>query len=260
MRNKKFLALGLVFLLSMVCTETVRAEEKKIGLTLDLTYTSKWMSKGSAAYGQQGGIFETADVSFWDSGFGIKVCHRSCTSSGYVDKQRFDYRPYFKGIMFEDSPLLTKYNISCGYEHYYGSSLKDSNTTLEWVLKMNWPKLLCNGIVPYYIVHYETPASSGNARNAEAGWIHRFGMNYDLNVAKLPKPISLCSEIAYNDGHGRKTRDHDWSHVTLGASTSFKLSENMCFVPGLYHQITMDKSVNGQKDVTYCMLSMRYKF
>ena len=31
------------------------AEDKKLGVSLDLTYTSKWLSKGIEAYGQQGG-------------------------------------------------------------------------------------------------------------------------------------------------------------------------------------------------------------
>jgi len=32
------------------------AEDKKLGVSLDLTYTSKWLSKGIEAYGQQGGL------------------------------------------------------------------------------------------------------------------------------------------------------------------------------------------------------------
>jgi hypothetical protein len=65
--------------------------EKKIGVTLKLDYLSQWLSKGAPAYGKQGAVFETVDLDLWGSGFGVQVIHRSATSSGYVDKQRFYY-------------------------------------------------------------------------------------------------------------------------------------------------------------------------
>jgi hypothetical protein len=34
----------------------------------------------------------------------------------------------------------------------------------------------------------------------------------------------------------------------------------MTFMPGIYQQVTMDKSINSQKDVTYGRLAMRYTF
>ena len=42
-------------------------------------------------------------------------------------------------------------------------------------------------------------------------------------------------------------------------ATILKISDNVSFVPGLYHQISMDDSV-CKRNVTYCILSMKYKF
>lgn len=95
-----------------------QADERKINVTLELTYLSKWLSKGAEAYGQQGALFKTIDVDLYGTGFGVKVTHRNATSSGYVDKQRFDFRPYYKNQLFKDEPYATNYNISCGYEYY----------------------------------------------------------------------------------------------------------------------------------------------
>ena len=79
-----------------------------------------------------------------------------------------------------------------------------------------------------------------------------------MNVEPLPNPIKLSADITFRDGGSG--RDHDWSHVTVGASTKFALTENLSFVPTICHQITMDKSSSRRKDITYGILSMKYKF
>ena len=99
---------------------TVQAEEGQLGVTFDLTYVSKWLSKGAYGYGVQGALFKTIDLDFYNTGYGVKVTHRNATASGYVDKQRFDYRPYYKSVLFEGESYATNYNISAGYEHYPG--------------------------------------------------------------------------------------------------------------------------------------------
>ena len=233
------------------------AQDKELGITLDLTYTSKYMSKGVEAYGQQGGLFKTIDFDFYGTGFGVKVKHRSATSSGYVNKQRFDYRPYFKSVLFEGAPHQMNYNVSVGYEHYTDHPRRLANTTWEWVFAFSWPKLLSSGLVPSYIAHYEYPAGCNQARRGVAGWVHRFILGYDLECADLPSPLHLSSEVAYNDGLGGRV--HDWSYATFGVSTRLEIQKNIAFVPGVYHQLSMDDSI-AKRDVTYAMLSLKYKF
>ena len=74
---------------------------------------------------------------------------------------------------------------------------------------------------------------------------------------KLTVTLNLTSDIAYNDGFGGKA--HDWSYATFGLSTKLKIAENLSFVPGIYHQISMKDSI-CKHDVTHCILSMKYKF
>ena len=77
------------------------------------------------------------------------------------------------------------------------------------------------------------------------------------------KRIFICigtwPEIAYTDSFSSKAVDHDWSYATFGLATKLKLSKNLSFVPGLCHQISIDDSVS-KRDITYCKLSMKYKF
>ncbi len=256
---KKGILLSVLLFVSVfaVAAET-DTNEPELKLTLDVTYTSKWLSKGVEAYGSQGGVFETFDLDFYGTGLGVKVTHRSATGSGFVDGQRFDYRPYYKGSLFEGESYTTDFNLSVGYEHYYGRSRTKANTTYEWILGLAFPQLLGENLVPRYVAHYETPATSEGPFNHVAGWVHRFILDYNIKVEELPKPLKFSSEIAYYDGLGGKV--HDWAYTTFGLSTGFKLSDNLTCAPGLFHQITMDDSISGKKDITYGMISMKYAF
>jgi len=149
------------------------------------------------------------------------------------------------------------FNISVGYEHYPGLARHKANTTYEWVFAFSWPNILPAGFIPSYIAHYEYPAESGEAYNHITGWVHRFCLSYDLSVPDMPQPLRLSSEVAYTDGLGGAS--HDWSYATFGLSTVLKLGDNTSFVPGVYHQLSMDDSVNT-RDVTYTMLSLRSAF
>ena len=254
---KKRVLLTIVILL--IAANFARAEnEKKLGVTLDLTYTSKWLSKGVEAYGAKGGFFKTIDVDLYGSGFGVKVTHRNATSSGYVDKQRFDFRPYYKGKFFEGQSYATNYNLGVGYEYYTGLDRRNAGTTFEWIFGFSWPNILPKGLTPSYIAHYEYPAGSGYINRKVTGWVHRFLLGYDMNISELPNPLRLTTEVGYYDGLGNQV--HDWGYFTAGLSTKFNVTDNLAFVPGLYHQITMDNSISKHKDITYTMLSTKYKF
>ena len=235
-----------------------QADQGDIDVTFDLTYVSKWLSKGVEAYGQQGGLFKTIDLKFVNKGLGIKVTHRNATSSGYVDNRRFDYRPYTFGQLFGDKSYATNYNISVGYEHYPGLARNVANTTFEWIFAFNWPKLLGDKLTPGYVVHYEYPAGSGYDHSNITGWVHRFMLGYDAEVPGLPSDLHLSSEVAYTDGLGGA--EHDWSYATFGISTVFKMGSNMSLCPGLYHQVSMEDSVSTRKDITYVQVSFKYKF
>ncbi len=121
----------LIALVSLGMTDPARAKENKLGVTFDVTYVSKWLSKGVESYGQQGALFKTIDLDLYSTGLGVKITHRNATSSGYVDNQRFDYRPYYKNRFFVGESYATNYDLSVGYEHYPGLARNKANTTFE---------------------------------------------------------------------------------------------------------------------------------
>lgn len=251
------------FLLTVVLLLTnisfAHATKEKLGVTFEVSYLTKWLSKGAEAYGQQGALFKSFDLDFYGTGFGLNIKHRNATSSGYVDKERIDFMPYYKNKLFEDQLYATNYKLSVGYKYYPRVARHEAGTAYEWVLACSWPKILANGLVPKYIVHYEYPAGRNYTNHNAAGWAHRFGLDYDLNTPELPNPLHLSSEICYYDGIGGKSKDSDWAYTNFGISTKFKMTGNLTFTPGVYYQISMDDSVAKKDDMTYAILTMTYK-
>ena len=168
-----------------------KEKSKDLKVSFDLTYTSKWLSKGVEAYGANGAIFETIDVDLYNTGFGIKTTHRSSTSSGHVDKQRFDFRPYYKSRFFKDKTFETNYNISVGYEYYYGLDRKDAGTTFEWIFYFSWPWSASpcsfftvhsgkkNGVPRFSVRRMMTPAGTTRLINSR----HTTGKNVERRFA-----------------------------------------------------------------------------
>lgn len=253
----------LIAVILLTTTQLTRAEENKLGVTFDIDYMSKWMTKGKEGYSEDGAFLTTLDLDLWNTGFGVSVKHINpantsfYTGSDIKDKQRLDYSVSYKNNFFGDQIYKTKYKLSWTYKNYYDQARNEGNVQ-AWQLKLRWPQLFSNRLEPYYITHYEYPAGSGYDKAPHwAGWVHRFGLEVNLDFAELPGPLCLSSEIAYTDG--LRAADHDWSYATFGISTKFKISDNLTFIPDLRYQVSMDDSV-CDRDVTYFKLGFKYKF
>ena len=109
------------------------------------------MTKGKEDYGQQGAFFETVDIDLWGTGFGTAVTHQAATASGWVNKERFNYKVYYGGSVFGYRTYETKYKISWKYKHYYDEP-RNSKNAHAWKFVLSWPKVLMpTDLTPYYI-------------------------------------------------------------------------------------------------------------
>jgi hypothetical protein len=257
----KKLVILLIATILLSSAAPAQTEEGQLGVTLDVTYGSRWLSDGVEVYSEDGAVHETLSLDLYGTGFGAAVTHHSATASGWVDKQRFDYKVFYGNSLFDDEAYKTNYKATWEYWDYYDRARTRGNTQ-KLIFAFSWPELLGNGLVPKYTLAYCYPAGSGYDNNKSSGWLHIFGLDYNTSVFDLPNPVKLSADITFRDGAGCTTaspKDHDWSHATLGASTRFNITDNLTFVPGIYHQISMDDSVNT-RDVTYALLSMKYRF
>jgi len=256
MRKASFVT--VVILLSSV--PFAGAEEKKLGVSFDFKYMSKYMTKGKEGYGQHPGVFATTKFDLWGTGFGVGVGHQNATSSGYVNKQRFNYLVWYGNTAFEGTPYKMNYKATWVYKHYYDGPRNNGGNTQNWIFNFVWPDILpVENLFPYYTADYEHPAGSGYANRTIAGFVHIFGLGYDMPCEKLPNPLRLTADIAYRDGYGGGAVDHDWSHATIGLSTKLDIDKTSSIHPAVYHQLSMDDSV-AKRDVTYAVVSYKKKF
>jgi len=266
--KKEVILIAVVILLS--AAGLTQAQERELHGVVDLTYQSKYIWRGFDVYGDKSAIQPSIDLDLYGTGFGINIMAHRANSSGYEDGERWDYNLYYYNSIFDDEIYATNYRLSYVYYNYPDSSshVRSSSDLQEINSVLSWPKILgVDRLVPSYVLVKLWPSNSGALGGAASGWAHIFMLDYGLPIEGLlpdiPEQIlHLHTELVYNDGVDPRGIgvDHDWSNIVFGVSTDFDLGNNLTFTPGVYHQVTMDKSVNPDKDETWVSLSMKYKF
>ncbi len=261
--NRARILLSAVMLSSLA--GFVQADEGELGVTVDTTFVSKYIWHGINFYGHDNAALQpSVDVDLWGTGFGVLVWHSMATKGGSINLEEFDYILYYGGSVFDETPCAMNYTFNWLYYDFFDGPTRGSDLQ-ELMAQFSWPELLPAGIVPNYTVGKLWPARSGSAALKHiGGWVHVLGLGYDLTMPGIgpetpEQVVSLMADVTYNDGYGSAGADHDWSHATVGASTSFEVAENLDFTPGVYYQISMDDSVNPNDEV-WTSLSLTYGF
>ncbi len=239
--------------------------------SVDVTYLSKYIWRGFNIYGSKSAIQPSIDLNLYNTGFGVNAMGHRANSSGFETGERWDYSLYYQNSLFNNEAYVTNYRISYVYYNYPElSSHTRASADLQEINGMfSWPKILgVDGLVPSYVLVKLWPSNSESTASEASGFAHIFMLDYALHtvcpITGGNRVINLHSEVIYNDGvdprGGGTGVDHDWSNAVFGASTDFSLAKNLVFTPGIYYQITMDKSVNTNKNETWAMANLSYKF
>lgn len=275
--KKKGILLAAVVLLGT--TGLVQAQQGELHGTIDVTYLSKYVWRGFDVYGDKSAIQPSIDLDLFGTGFGFSTMMHRANSDKYEDFERWDYTLYYQNSLFEEETYATNYRIGWVHYNYPDGAVRDYDLD-EIHTIFSWPKICPAGVVPSYVLVKLWPTSSGSkvgskamnpmgmrTRGTASGWAHIFMLDYGWTVADLMPEIpeqvlNLHAEFIYNDGvgPGGQNVDQDWSNAVFGISTDFDLGNNLTFTPGVYHQVTMDDSINDDKDETWVTLSMTYKF
>jgi len=265
--KKKGILLTAVILLS--AAGLAQALEGELHGVLDFTYQSKYIWRGFDVYGDKSAIQPSIDLDLYQTGFGINIMTHRANSSGYENGERWDYTVYYGNSVFEGETYATNYRLGYVYYNYPDSSshTKNSSDLQEMQLVLSWPEICPAGVVPSYVLVKLWPSNGGTLNGEASGWAHIFMLDYGLNLGTLipdmpEQVLNLHTELVYNDGVDPRGVgvDHEWSNIVFGVSTDFDLGNNLTFTPGLYHQVTMDDSVNDDKDETWVSLSVKYRF
>ena len=236
-----------------------------IGINLNTRFVSKHIWRGFDQFDDKGAVQPSINLDWFGTGFSTTVWSCWELSSGSENQEEMDYVAAYSSSFLQDAPLRTNYSVNWIYYDYPNTYSKHKDAQ-EIGVSLSWPNLIAIGdrpLVPSYYVGRLWPSKSGGDNRSAAGWIHIFGLGYDLPVPNFPaedqeQVIHLAAEIVYNDGMGGGSIDHDWSHAVLSISTDIEIG-NLTLRPDLNYQVSMDDSVNDE-DELWCGLSIPYKF
>ena len=277
-----------VFLLAMA--GIVQAQNSELHGSVDLTYQSKYVWRGFDVYGDKSAVQPSIDLDLFGTGLGVNVMGHRANSSGFEAAERWDYTLYYQNMLSPDQAHATMYRLGWVYYNFPQGHNQDADLQ-ELHAVLSFPKVIPCGIVPSYVLVKLWPNSSGSmvakkfdlagepeynpmvskfvppqSRGTASGWAHIFMLDYPLKVGGIlpdtPEQVfNLHTELVFNDGVGPAGQDvdSDWSNVVFGISTGVNLSEELVLTPGVYHQISMEKTVDNQNE-TWATLSLTYKF
>ena len=254
----------LIVLFFLSGTGLADDQEQKLGVTLDLTYVSRYIWRGMDIYPQHHSATQPSiDIDLYGTGFGLNVWSSMANRSGFEEDKEMDYTVYYNNTIFEDEVYATNYNV--GWTCYtYPNLPRKAADMQELIATLCWPKFLPAGLVPHYTIVCTWPSASHSDVSDDGGWLHMFGLCWELPITPwLPgtkeQTVELSAEATYNDDAYGPQVNHDWSHVVFGVSTGFDLGGNLAFKPGFYYQSSLDNS-NKIKDQYWVSLGFDYKF
>ena len=265
-----------VFLLAIV--GIAQAQDSELHGSVDLTYQSKYIWRGFDVYNDKSAVQPSLDLDLFGTGLGVNIMGHRANSSGYEAAERWDYTLYYQNMLLPDEAYALMYRLGWVYYNFPQGNSSDADLQ-EIHAVLSFPKVIPAGLVPSYVLVKLWPTSSGSfvasnfdlstgqpSKGSASGWAHIFMLDYPLTVGGIlpdtpEQVLNLHAEFVYNDGvgPGGQDVDHDWSNAVFGISTGFDLLEELVLTPGIYHQISMDSSVNDQNE-TWANLSLTYKF
>ena len=255
-----------------------QAQDSELHGSVDLTYQSKYIWRGFDVYGDKSAMQPSLDLDLFGTGLGANIMGHRANSSGYEAGERWDYTLYYQNMMCADQDYAMMYRLGWVYYNFPQGHNQDADLQ-EMHAILSMPKIIPTGIVPSYVLVKLWPNSSGSlvaskvdlttglpSKGTASGWAHIFMLDYPLTVSGIlpdtpEQVLNLHAELVYNDGVGPTGQDvdSDWSNLVFGVSTGIDLTDELVMTPGVFHQISMDDSVNNDEE-TWATLSLTYKF
>jgi len=259
--KEKAVFLATILALSIM-RQLAQAQERQLEATVDVTYVSRYIWRGFDVYpNNHSAIQPSVDLALSGTGCGLNVWWSRANTSGFENNEEIDYTLYYGKSLFEGKNYTTDYTIGWTY-YYYPDQPRKAADMQEVFLSLSWQNIHPGGLVPTYTIVCTWPSEHMSDVREAGGWFHIFQLCYDLAIPGFwfkakEQVLHLSAETIYNDG--ACGAEHDWSHAVFGISTSFNISENLTFTPGIYYQSSWDDSVNTQ-DEYWASLSLAYEF
>jgi hypothetical protein len=248
--------------------------------SVGVSWDSKYLWRGFDIYDDKSVLHLLADVSLFDTGFGVSVAGHDAATGGFEDKERWDFTAYYQNSLFKDQPYLTQYRFGWVYYGYPELNAGESLNLQEAHMILSWPNILpIKGLCPSYALITMWQANELSRLADGNGWLHIFMLDYGFSIPSLvpgkadTQTVKLHSELVYNDGFSptpavpvndwrivHPNPDSDWSDAVFGASTDFNCGYGITLTPAIYYQVTMDKSINEDKNEVWAGLTAKWTF
>lgn len=218
-------------------------ESQKWAITADMTLVTKYLWHGYDLFDDHGAYQPSVNWDLFDTGFSVNVWGSFPFGSGNEVFKELDYTIAYGTTLFEEEPYAVDLGVNFIYYDFPRVGSRYVPDTHEVDVRIALPNLVKIGesaLVPSYYGGKLWPADSGLGFEVSGGY-HALGLGYDFKVPGIEHVLSLSGDINYNDGIFGA--DHDWSHATLGLSTSFEVGP-VSLTPFISYQISMDNSVN----------------
>lgn len=230
------------------------ADDGDLDVDVNATWVSKYIWRGLDKLDDKAAFQPSVNIDLYDTGFSFNTWASFAGSSkgggttSTVDAEEWNYTLTYSGSAFDGEAYKTDYALSWVYYDYPDAPTKDTDAQ-EFNLLIALPDICgFQGLVPSYQIIYGWPARGGGANRETEGFVHVFGLGYELPL-QLENPVTFSAAAVYNDGTYGAAVDHDWSHILWGLSTSIHCPMGGVLSPGIYYQTSMDDSVNPEDEL-----------
>jgi hypothetical protein len=250
MKNK---ALLLAFFIILAPSGLATADQERLGINFSTLWQSKFMWYGQNYFDNHAGVLNTVDFDLYQTGFHAGFISAISGGGRSLNKEGYAYYIKYVDSIFEDSRFKTDYQIRWQYYDFFDNP-SDATDLSEFRLNIWLPKLLKSKIIPRYHLSYlySAKSNSGISAREPEGFMHIFGLNYDLKNISPKIPLNFDWLITYRDGWGGKKYAHDWTHTTFSLSTAMPLGKGT-LTPGIHYQISMEDTINTHNEFFTCL-------
>jgi hypothetical protein len=239
--------------------------DRKLGITMYGTFVTKYIWRGYDLFGNRGAWQPSITLDY--EGLYAGVWGSWAVERGRVDATELDYYVGYGRSFFDRMRYAVQAVTAYTYYDFPKSDTLSGEDGIgdaqELTFGVSLPRLFpvgASSLVPSYVGYYEW-AGIQNSDDVDNGWIHTFGLGYDLPIPKLIKnldeqTLSLNWDITYNDGtFGSRP---GWSHSTarLAAGVTWR---GLSFTSALHHQWSFEATVNDE-DELYGSFSLTFEF
>jgi hypothetical protein len=248
--------------------------------SIGMSFDSQYMWRGFDFYDDRAATHFLTDISLFDTGFGISVAGHRANSSGFEDRERWDFTTYYQNSLLKDQACMTQFRLGWAFYGYPELNDGQSLDLQEAHLILSWPNLLpVKGLCPSYGL-FAMWQSDSNSRLADGnGTLHVLMLDYGFTIPSLipgssgDQMVKLHAEVVNNQGFSPspprpmfdwkvvyRNPDYDWSNAVFGASTDFNCGYGITLTPAVYYQSTLNNSINEDDSELWASLGLKWTF